>query len=86
MSTYLFEECRCTGCYLSRSKVIIDMMKANEAAGKPITDGIGHTKAVCFCPCGAIVNDQMKKVSVMMFGRPMCRKCFDDERAKAVKK
>lgn len=81
VSTYIFHDPLCTVCYLPRAKSIIEMMKVNEAAGKPITEGIGHTKAVGFCACGAIVSDQMKKASAMMFGKSMCRRCFDAARA-----
>ncbi len=81
-SLYVFLEPLCDGCYDVAAGDLVTKMKANEAAGRPVTEGLGEAKVVAYCACGGLVTADVKKASVMLYGRTMCKKCLDTERNK----
>jgi hypothetical protein len=74
----------CKECDAVETARVIGIMRANEAAGKPLTEGLGGTvKAVAFCQdCGGIVNENERKASRLFFSKTLCKACFNATKAK----
>ncbi len=75
----------CKECEAVETARVIQIMRDNEAAGRPLTDGLGgSTKAVAFCVgtgCGGLVNANDKKASRLFFGKTLCKACIEKEKA-----
>lgn len=84
-SNYVHGVPLCKECDAVETARVIQIMRDNEAAGRPLTDGLGgSTKATAFCVgtgCGGLVNENDRKASRLFFNKTLCKKCIDKEKA-----
>lgn len=83
-SKYIHGIALCKECNEVETARVIKIMRDNESAGKPLTNGLeGSTKAVAFCTeCGGIVNENDRKASRLFFNTSLCKHCFIKEKTR----
>jgi hypothetical protein len=77
-SNYVHGVPLCKECEAVETARVTEIMRGNEAAGRPLTEGLGDSiGAVAFCvECGGLVNEKDRKASRLFFNKSLCKTCL----------